>query len=108
MQGKKYLFIHTGMADPFVTTANNHLIKAFQPTQASAAVQFDKGRIHHFAHGRLPADPHISDDGIEDVHATIRDDRYLHDAVIYVYDADAFLAAAVQEAHFDRERLVDF
>ena len=93
------------MANPFVTAACDHLVKTFQPAQAATSVQFDKGRIYDFADRRIPANPHISGNGFQDVHATRGDDRNLHCAGINIDDADAFLPSAVQSAHADRERL---
>jgi hypothetical protein len=63
------------------------------------------GALCLFAGRRIPANPHISGNGFQDVHATHGDDRNLHCACINIDDADAFLPSAVQGAHADRERL---
>ena len=60
MQWQHYAFIHTGVANPFITATCDHLIKAFKPTQTAASLQFNERRINYFAHRRSPANPNVS------------------------------------------------
>jgi hypothetical protein len=67
MQRKEDTLIHSRVANPFITAAYDHLIKAFQPAQAATSVQFDKCRIYHFADRRFPANSDISGYSFQEV-----------------------------------------
>ncbi|MNN32244.1 hypothetical protein D3C81_1459620 [compost metagenome] len=96
------------MADPFVAAAGDQFIEAFQPAQATTAVELYEGRIDHFLDWRIPTHAHVTDRGLQDVHAASWNYRKFHRAVIDVDDADAFLPTAVQGAQGHAERFVDF
>lgn len=108
MQGKHYALIHSRMADPFVTTTCDQLIKAFQPAHAATSVEFDEGGIYHLAHWRIPSQTDLTGHGFEDVHTSGGNNRDFHYAVINIDYANAFLSSSVQIAHADRERLINF
>src|SRR6476620_10520257 len=108
MQGKHYALIHSRMANPFVTTTCDQLIKAFQPAHAATAVEFDEGGIYHLAHWRIPSQTDLTGHGFEDVHTSGGNNRDFHYAVINIDYANAFLSSSMQIAQADRERFVDF
>src|ERR1700756_5862156 len=104
MQWEHYAFIYTGVTHPFITATCDHLIKAFEPTQTATSIQFNGRRINDFAHRRLPADPNVSRNSFQNVHAARRDHRNSHRASVNIDDANAFLTSAMQNPHPDRER----
>ncbi|CRM87828.1 hypothetical protein [Pseudomonas sp. 22 E 5] len=108
MQGQQFAVVDAGVADPFVAAAGDQFIETFQPTQTTAAIEFDEGRIDHFLDRRIPAHAHIADRGLQDVHAASRHYREFHGAVIDIDDADALLATAVQGTQANAEGLVGF
>ena len=90
---------------PFITAAGDQLVEALQPAQAIAARQLDEGRVHHFLHRRMPAQPHVTGYGLQHVHATGGHDGDLHGASVDLDQHDAFLPSAMQRLRGDGKGL---
>src|SRR5262245_36944628 len=108
MQGKHDALIHTWMSNPFITTACHQLIEAFQPADAATSVQFYESGIYHLAHWRIPSQTDLTGHSFEDVHASGRNDRDFHYAIINIHYAHALLSSSVQIADTDREGFINF
>lgn len=79
------------MADPLLAAAGDQVVEAFQPAQATAAIEFDEGRGDHFLDGRIPTHAYIADRSLQDIHAACGHYREFHRAVINIDDTDALL-----------------